>query len=92
MIHVPQNAVGVIDDLTTSYAFDMRYEADAAIVVFVARIIQSARFRRSIRWSKWSWILIAADIFHGFVPYVVFRLTRGNGEATFSGNLAVGSG
>ena len=83
MIHVTQNFVGVIYDLATSDTLNVRDKADPTIVVLVARIIQPARFRSPIRWSKRSWILIAADVFHGFVPYVVFRMTRANARGNF---------
>ena len=47
---MPQNAIRIVDDLATSNALDVRDEADSAIVMFVARIIQpvSLRVRRKV--------------------------------------------
>jgi hypothetical protein len=74
MVHVSQDTIGIVDDLTRSLTFDMSDKANAAVVVFIPRIIQTCGFRRAVRWLERSWILIAANVFHGCNPFSIVTL------------------
>jgi len=69
VVHVSQDAIRVVNDLPTSDTFDVRNKSNAAIVAFIARIVQARCFRRAEWGPKWSWIQVTADVFHGIGPF-----------------------
>ena len=49
MVHVPQDAVRVVDDLAGADAFDIGDKSDAAAVVFERRVVEAVLLRRTKR-------------------------------------------
>jgi hypothetical protein len=43
--HVPQDAIGVVDDLPRTFPFDVRDEAHAAAIVLESGIVQAVGAR-----------------------------------------------
>jgi hypothetical protein len=53
--HVLEDAVGIIDDLAGSLAFDVGHEPHAATVFFVGRVIKPVSFRQTAGWTQMNW-------------------------------------
>src|SRR5262245_45870569 len=76
MHHVPQNAIGVVDNLPRAFTLDVRDKSHAAAVVLESRVVESVRLRSPACANLLLRVVHAASVVHPicfhcpFVPLV----------------------